>query len=125
MRKNRRAQLQPEGGHPQAADPAALPPDVLAGVKPPAPTTEQRRLQAMESDVRAIVSEVQDLAARVEDLEQTAVPRLRPMDRVVEHGPAAESRLQDVLPEVKDLALKVGGLEQLFQIVETLKQSTE
>jgi hypothetical protein len=88
-----------------------------------------------------VESEVHDLAARVDDLEQTAaraqplvnkVPKSykaaprEPSQKTVANRPTvAQSRLQDVLPEVKDLAQKVGGLEQLSQIIENLKQCKE
>ncbi len=131
MKKNRRAQVQPEAGHPRRVVPAA--PTASARVQPAAPTTGPHPLQDVES-------EVHDLAARVDDLEQTAAraqplvnkapksnkaaPR-EPSQKTVAKGPTAQSRLQDVLPEVKDLAQKVGGLEQLSQIIETLKQCKE
>jgi outer membrane murein-binding lipoprotein Lpp len=86
---------------------------------------------AAASKLNKIESEVHELVARVDDLEQkstTAEPPRPPAD--VETGAAepdepeaGPTRLQEVLPKVKDLAGKVGGLDHLSDIVDTLKES--
>jgi outer membrane murein-binding lipoprotein Lpp len=100
---NRRAPVTPKGSPAASAGPAHPP---AAG-----------KLKALESDVR-------DLSARVEGLEQ-AVPTTPEATggaegRVAEAGPTC---LQDLLPDIKNLADKVGGLERLAAIIENLKQA--
>src|SRR5262249_9209831 len=137
MASDRRAHVLPEARHAKPADPAVTSPEASAEVQP-ATQTDGHRLQHLESEVR-------DLAAKVDSLEQTAVPPPSPSDPAAmlegaprrpavpaapqtpgEKEPATpQARLQEVLPKVKDLAQQVGGMEQLAQIIETLKQSKE
>jgi hypothetical protein len=95
-----------EGGHPQGIDPGA-PSEPPGG-----------RLKDIESDV-------EDLGARVENLEQQPtspdVPKSSKATIGAVGGPVIN--LQELLPQIKELAEKVGGLQNLSEIIETLKQT--
>jgi len=98
----------PKAGHEQTFKPGAA--------EAPSPA---HGAQEVESDVK-------DLTARVDDLEQRVglappVPAQSPSAGAIQPPPGPTS-LQDVLPQIKDLAEKVGGLEHLSEIIDNLKQ---
>jgi hypothetical protein len=76
-------------------------------------------------DTEDIESDVEDLGARVDNLEQQPtspdVPESSKATTGAVGGPVIN--LQELLPQIKDLAEKVGGLQKLSEIIETLKQT--
>ena len=84
---------------------------------------------ACAPSLHEVASEVKDLAARVDELEQQGAPAppvpAQPQTAGGNQPAAGPRQLQDVLPDIKDLSDKVGGLEHLSEIVDTLKQAHE
>jgi hypothetical protein len=79
--------------------------------------------------VREVASDVNDLTARVDDLEQRIGLAAHLSDQPKSAGasqPATgPTSLREVLPQIKELAEKVGGLQHLSEIIDTLKQPQE
>src|SRR5262249_29044924 len=111
--RSTRPQVQPEATQTTAVDQAPL----LAAHRPaapsPGPPPPARKLREIESAL-------DDLSARVDDLEQAPLPAGATASSAKAPEPSPKC-LQELLPEIKNLAAKVGGLERLAAIVNTLK----
>jgi hypothetical protein len=85
----------------------------------PDPSVPTQSVQQQASDIK-------DLTARVDNLEQriAVAPPLPAQSKSAGTSQPAPgpTSLQDVLPQIKDLAEKVGGLDHLAEIIDTLKQ---
>jgi outer membrane murein-binding lipoprotein Lpp len=77
-------------------------------------------------EFKELESEVKDLSARVDGLEQLA-PTSTPETHAATStaAQAGPTCLQELLPEIKNLAEKVGGLERLAGIIDNLKQAKQ
>jgi outer membrane murein-binding lipoprotein Lpp len=105
----------------QPHDPETLtaPHVAAASSSRPAPPPSAVKLKELESEVK-------DLSARVEGLEQvapTSTPEALGAPSI--EAQAGPTCLQELLPEIKNLAEKVGGLERLAAIIDNLKQAKQ